>query len=211
MIVLPAIVVSGPDGSGKSTLIDEIVRQLDSDAIPWRRVYVRPKRFDRLLRPETAASTPPADPHRHACQLAPITACAKAIWMALDAGTLWSDRWRAKQEGGVLLIERGIEDLAIDPIRYGLGRAPKWFLRGIVQLFSVADRVVLCVCSPDVAFARKGETDIAAMKAQYRNWVTMQRMPRFRAKVYEVNTERPVEAAVASQVVVGGIPGEVPM
>lgn len=211
MSVFPAVVVSGPDGSGKSTLIDEIARQLDGDAIPWRRVYVRPKRLDRLLRPEAASEGAPVDPHSDACQLSPVTACAKALWMALDAGTLWFDRRRAKREGGVLLIERGVEDLAIDPIRYGLDRVPRRFLRGVAQLFSVADRVVLCVCPPDVAFARKGETDVAAMEAQYRNWATMRQLPRFQARIYEVNTERPVDAVVAGKAVIGGMPGKVPM
>lgn len=211
MNVFPAVVVSGPDGSGKSTLIDEIARQLDGQAIPWRRVYVRPKRLDRLLRPEVASEVAPVDPHGDACQLSPVTACAKAVWMALDAATLWLDRRRAKREGGVLLIERGIEDLAIDPIRYGLGRAPRRFLWGVVQLFSVADRVVLCVCPPDVAFARKGETDVTAMEAQYRNWATMRQLPRFQAKMREVNTERPVDAVVAGDLVMGCLPGEVPM
>lgn len=206
MNACPAIVVSGPDGSGKSTLIDEIVRQLDSRAIPWRRTYVRPKRLDRFLRPGRSSEAALGDPHRSARQLAPAVACAKAVWMALDAGTLWFDRWRAKREGGVLLIERGIEDAAIDPTRYGFSRAPVWFLRGVVQMSSVADRVVLCVCPPDAAYARKGETDVAAMAAQYRNWVVVGGMWRFRGKVHEVNTEHPVDSDVVVGLVIDAGP-----
>lgn len=204
-----AIVVSGPDGSGKSTLMDEIVRELDGDAIPWQRVYVRPKRLDRLFRPRRSPEAAPVDPHSAANQLAPVIACAKAVWMAADAGTLWFDRRRARRDGGVLLIERGIEDVVIDATRYGLSRAPRWFLRGIVQMFSVADRVVLCVCPPEVAYARKGETNIAAMEAQYRNWAVVGQMLRFRGKMQEIDTERPVMAADIVRLVMGCRPKEV--
>lgn len=211
MNAYPALVVSGPDGSGKSTLMDEIVRQLDAGAIPWRRVYVRPRRLDRLLRSGTPPEGASVDPHRHARQLAPVTACAKAAWMALDAGTLWFDRWSARREGGVLLIERGIEDVAIDPTRYGLSNAPMWYRRVLVQWFSVADRILLCICPPELAFARKGETDIAAMRAQYRNWTMVRRMRRFRGKVRDVNTEQPVESTVIARLVTVPDPGGAPM
>lgn len=195
MNLFPAVVVSGPDGSGKSTLIDEIIRQLDRDAIPWRRVYVRPKRLDRCVRPRRSREAHPVDPH-HSAQLSPVMACAKAVWMALDAGTLCFDRRWARRIGGLILIERGIEDAFIDPTRYGLNRAPAWFLRRIVQLFSVGDRVVLCVCPPSVAFGRKGETGVLAMEEQYRKWQTIGRIRPFRGKLLEVDTERPVDSAI---------------
>jgi len=129
--------------------------------------------------------------------------------MALDAGTLWFDRQRARRKGGVLLIERGIEDVVIDPTRYGLNRAPNWFLQGIVQWSSVADQVVLCVCPPVVAFARKRETDVVAMEEQYRNWAAVGQMWPFRGKVHEVNTERPVDPTVVQRLVmVSDVEGE---
>jgi hypothetical protein len=149
-----------------------MIENLDANSIPWRHVHVRPYRLDRVIgrkRFDSGQAETGRNPHSLE-QYGKIAALIKALVMALDAWTLWFDRLRMRKHGGVLLIERSIIDLFIDPIRYGVSRLPSRLLLRLSLASLVSDVIVLCRCSPDLAFARKGEINTEEIVNQYCRW-----------------------------------------
>lgn len=183
------LIVSGPDGSGKSTLIDHFEPILRNQGRNLRRIYVRPKILDRVVGRSDDVAAGHGDPHAGAHQLRLPLALAKAIWMGLDAALIRFIRSRMVGEGGVVIVERGIEDIVIDPTRYGLDRLPRSVRSAISQLCSPADRVVLCVCPPELAFARKGETGVAVMRRQYETWEYLAGVGRYRGRIRRLRSD----------------------
>jgi hypothetical protein len=188
------VAICGPDGSGKSTIAAKLIEDLDRNLIPWRHIHVRPYRVDAAIRRRTPFPSPDArtgtNPHGLK-QYRILPAVIKAVVMALDASTLWFDRLIMKKQGGVLLVERSIIDLFVDPIRYGLSSLPFNFLLRLSITSLVVDLVVLCRCSPELAFDRKGEIDIREIANQYCRWDQLQKYRPLAGLVIQIDTATP--------------------
>jgi hypothetical protein len=191
-----AVAICGPDGSGKSTVVEQLTEDLDLNDIPWRHVHVRPYRLDsaiqrtRSLRSVDASR--PRDPHSLR-QYGAMPAAIKALIMTLDALTLWIDRLIMRRRAGVLIIERSIVDMFIDPTRYGLSRLPSRILRWLSCTSLVADVLVVCHCDPNLVFARKGETNIESIASQYSRWERVEKYCGLPSRIVRIDTSRPVQ------------------
>jgi GTPase SAR1 family protein len=190
-----AVAICGPDGSGKSTVVEELTENLDLNHVPWRHVHVRPYRLDgaipriRTSRPVDALAI--RDPHAIR-QYTPALAAIKALIMIVDALTLWIDRLIMRRCGGVLIIERSIVDIFIDPTRYGLSRLPSNILRRLSCRTLVADLLVVCHCNANLVFARKGETNIQAIASQYSRWGMFESYSSLSGRIVRIDTSRPL-------------------
>lgn len=158
------LTVAGPDGTGKSTLCDALVRGVLRDRDVLRvhhRFGVLPARGG-----DRAAVT---EPHREEPYPAPLAAL-KALALFADFWLGWLLRVRPfVRRGGWVLLERGWWDLAVDPRRYRL-RPGGRLVRLLGRLLPQADVLLVLEGPPATLWARKQELSEAELDRQVRAW-----------------------------------------
>ncbi|MGE4218225.1 MAG: hypothetical protein AB7G39_02160 [Alphaproteobacteria bacterium] len=156
------IAVSGPDGAGKSTLIQHLAADLPRRLAPAVRVFhTRPFLLPRL---GLSAPPPPAatmtrrrtGPLRSRLRLA----VALADWWVGHALVV---RWHLAA-GRIVLFDRYATDYRVDPHRRGIDLPPRW-LRLLARVPRPA-LSILVVAPPTVIVARKGELDLREAERQ---------------------------------------------
>lgn len=145
------VAVLGPDGAGKSTLIDRLARELGPLFRKVERRHLRP----RLIRARSGAGDA-ADPHGRAAR-GPLGSAIQAALWTLDGWLGWiALAAPIRIRAGLLLYDRALDDLALDPARYRFG-GPAWLARLPAQLNARADVTLVLAAPGDVLAARKGE------------------------------------------------------
>lgn len=183
------VVVGGPDGTGKTTLVDRLTA--DSDR-PVLHLHHRP----RVLAPRTGSGDPVTDPHRET-PYPPVLSLGKLVFVHLDYLVGWWMRIRPwLRDGGDVILERGWWDLAVDPRRYRLHAAPR-----LVRLLGrVLPRpAVTFVLGGDAATiaARKSELSVEETQRQLREWDAV---PQAAARPEALDvTLRPEQVAAAAR------------
>jgi hypothetical protein len=163
------VLVVGPDGSGKSTFADELLSATDTLFRRQLHVHWTPgvlPRISRLLGRPSGDVTRPHGQERH-----PVLTSYLVLayyWLDNIIGG-WFVLRHARRRTGIVLIERGWWDIAVDPRRYRMRVAPR-----VVRLLG------LVLPSPDVVFtlegpaellaARKGELPEEEIDRQLRAW-----------------------------------------
>jgi thymidylate kinase len=142
-----AVAMIGPDGAGKSTLVERLAGELGP-------VFRGTERFHltALRRPRGTAVAPHARSPR-----GPAASLAKLAWLTGEAWlgqlrTVWPARWRAR----LVLFDRHVGDIAVDPLRYRYG-GPAWAARALRRMLPWPDLVLVLDVAGEVAVARKGE------------------------------------------------------
>lgn len=159
------IAFMGPDGCGKSLILDAVGSQLAPAFRTVRRYHMRP----RLVGRKPANQGPVTDPHGQ-----PPRGLAASIAKVLD---LWIDyilgyALRILPEAirtQLTLFDRCFYDLLVDSkrIRYG---GPPWLLRAAARMSPRPDLVILLDAPPEVLRARKQEVpleEVARQRAAY--------------------------------------------
>lgn len=151
------IAVLGPDGSGKTTVIEHLEREL---APAFRRVI----RYH--LRPHfgTASSgTTVTDPHAQKAR-GHLASAAKVGLFILDYWVGWL-RWvyPAKVRSGLVVFDRYYHDMLVDPARYRLPRG-SFLPRGLAPLVPRPDIWLVLHAPPELLVARKGEITLEAAR-----------------------------------------------
>ena len=188
---LPWVAVLGPDGSGKTTILDA-VSELLQPTVPHRRIFHwRPG----VLKPTNPDAGPVTDPHGQIPRSLPVS-LIKLVFLLAD---WWLGYWKRivplSARLHFCLFDRCYYDLLVDPRRYRYG-GPMILARWIGALVPQPGLVVLLEAPAEVLQARKREVPLEETQRQlaaYRELVTA--LPGGRI----VNCARPV-AEVARDV-----------
>ncbi len=160
----------GPDGCGKSSVIEAVATEFRPAFREVRRFHLRPK----LLKARTAEGAAVPDPHGKPPYGA-FSSMVRAAYMALDyiGGYLLRIR-PALIRTSLVIFDRYAYDLLVDPrrVRYG---GPAWWLRLMAKLAPRPDLVILLNAAPEVLWARKQEIPPAELARQQKAYVALAR------------------------------------
>lgn len=150
------IVILGPDGVGKSTLISQLglpcFRQV-------RLFHFRPGILGK--RASATGSLPHAQPAR-----ATFSSLAKILYYFADHWIGYGFRtFPATVRRELVVFDRSFEDVFVDPRRYRLS-AGSAFARGLKQLLPPPDLTLVLDAEPEVVHARKPELTIEELRRQ---------------------------------------------
>lgn len=159
------VVFLGPDGAGKSSIIAEVKKALAERGVNISQFYFAPGFFRRYRPRETDKVTITTNPHDFG-QYHPVVAVAKLI-LLLTEFVAGIRKYRSSNE--LLIFDRYIFDLYVDPLRYRLARLPK-FILSLVRFAPRPDLVVVVRAPYDVIQARKSEVSSSETKRQLEDY-----------------------------------------
>lgn len=177
----------GPDGAGKSTLAAQLTAELRTRAIEVRHDYWRPGLLPmpgRLVgKPAPGLVTDPhgRPPHGR------VKASLRLLHYFLDFRLgYWAIYRPLLRRGGVVVVERGWQDLLVDPRRYLMPfRQPAAVL---AHLLPRPDVIAILAAPVDDLHARKQELTRAEIDRQLAAW---RRQARARHGVIELDVREP--------------------
>jgi len=150
------VVILGPDGVGKSTLIAQL-------GLPcFRRLqqfHFRPGLLDQKS-PGTVAPPHSLPPRSRAFSLAKTLYYFADHWLGY-----WGKIFPAKVRNELVVFDRSFEDVLVDPIRYRLS-AGSTFARFLQQLLPAPDLTIVLEAEPELVHARKPELEIVELRRQ---------------------------------------------
>jgi thymidylate kinase len=163
------IVICGVDGSGKSTIASRLLRELVR-VFP-RNLHVHgsagplPRPGAWLRRPARDASRPHgADPHGRTLSALILL----YLWLDHLLGYVGAIR-PAIVRSGIVVTERGYDDLQIDPRRYRLD-VPSRVVRALGKRLPRPDLAILLLGEPSILHQRKPELDVGEIERMQREW-----------------------------------------
>lgn len=193
-----SIAVYGPDGAGKSTVLDWIEEEL---SVPFagriRRSHIRPHRVPNLARLRSAVglakskragtgSSGMIDPYA-----APMPGRLKSLirfgWFFADFAIDGIVKMRPTSE--LRLYDRFVEDYLIDPRRHRLN-LPAWFLKAALKPIPRPDLNILLVGNAERIAARKGEQTADEARRQI---TLLEAMARQTPRSHLLNTDCPTD------------------
>lgn len=144
--------VMGPDGSGKSSVIDGVQRRLESDGRTIHYIHLRP----RLGRNTDQNAAPVTNPHAKA-PYGQVLSTLKIFYLLADycGGYILKVRPLLKRSE-IVIFDRYYHDLLVDPKRYRYG-GPMWLARLVGRLVPKPDLWILLDAPAEVLQSRKQE------------------------------------------------------
>ena len=168
----PWIGILGPDGSGKSTVIDGLSEKLKLSRIGIRSIHWLPQLSKNTVLSEVVVTdphaSPPKSPFFSVLQLGKIV----LFWWI----GLLKDQIHLRAKKALVLSDRFYPDLLADPRRYRYGASTKW-AEWAFKLIPKPDRVIVLYSSAETILKRKQEVtpeelvrQLAAYKSIAKNW-----------------------------------------
>jgi thymidylate kinase len=165
------IVILGPDGAGKSSVINGLIDSLDLGGRTVKMRHLKPQLVMPQLRDNPNSIV--VDPHGKAPRGALLSLVKIVVWLMEE----WYAYFFQMKKGTVLLCDRYYHDLLVDPIRYRFG-APLWTARVIAKLMPQPNLWILLHAPAEVLQARKQEVapeETARQCQAYLNFIREQR------------------------------------
>jgi thymidylate kinase len=166
------LVILGPDGVGKSTLVGRLAESLTHAAFDRFRIFHwRPM----VIAPQKEAGVVVTDPHDEPPR-GMLGSIAALFGVLLDYWLGWGLVLRPfLTRRGLVIFDRYFHDLLIDPIRYRYG-GPMWFARFMGRFVPPPDMMFLVLDAEDqVIFSRKREVlpqELQRQRAGYHQFCT---------------------------------------
>ena len=143
--------VVGPDGSGKSTVVERALADLAPAFRGTTRVHLRPS-----LIPRRDLGATVTDPHARPAR-GSVLSTAKLAGLLLDYLAGYASRvWPLRVRSTLVAFDRYYQDLLVDPRRFRYGGS-MMLARWAAKLVPHPDMWVLLDAGPDVLRARKAE------------------------------------------------------
>jgi thymidylate kinase len=152
------IVVLGPDGAGKSSVVQGLMSKLTQSGCDARIRHLKPWFF---LSRQGEAVTIAVDPQGRPPHSVPRSVAKIFFWLMEE----WSADLFQDSKKSLLLCDRYYHDLLIDWKRYRYG-GPLWAARLVGILMPHPDLWILLDAPPEVFQARKQEVSLEETKRQ---------------------------------------------
>jgi|688.fasta_scaffold01489_7 thymidylate kinase len=182
------ITLLGPDGSGKSTLINGLTSNLDVFFRRQRVIHFRPRFFEP---PDERGAV--SEPHGK-----PPYGLARSV---AKLAYYFVDYWAAflfklflrKVESTLIIFDRDFDDLLVDSKRYRLAPASVVIARIFRCFLPKPDLTFILDLSPDVCHARKPELPIEELRRQRE---VLKKLAASGRRYVMISAERPPEVVV---------------
>lgn len=163
------VVLVGPDGTGKSTLVEELPRECDRLFLRFAHHHWRPGILPPLGRVARTEPGDPTKPHARAAHSKPVSiGVVFYYWLDFMIGARL--RWRrVATRTGLVIVERGWWDIAVDPRRYRLD-VPQGLLRTLGMMLPKPDLTVILDAPAEVLGTRKAELPTEELERQRLRW-----------------------------------------
>lgn len=155
------IAVFGPDGVGKSTVIEEVKTQVGGGFSGVTGFHFRP-----MLGSQRVNHPPVTTPHAHRPRTG-LVSLVKLIYWLLDCwcGYLFVIR-PGLRRSGLVIFDRYYSDILVDPVRYRLPASVRTAARWLVALAPQPDFCILLDAPSEILQRRKGEVSPAESHRQ---------------------------------------------
>ncbi len=155
------LAILGPDGAGKSAVIKRLLRDSSLPFQAIQQFHFRP-RFGRRRTDAVPVTNPHGSPPRSL-----VISILKLLYWLVDCwlGYMLTVR-RVQSRSGLVVSDRYLDDIQVDPRRYRLPDSSLWFARVVVRLAPRPDLYVLLDVSAEIVQQRKAEVQPAESQRQ---------------------------------------------
>jgi thymidylate kinase len=186
------ITLLGPDGSGKSSLIEALT---DVTQPAFRNVHSYHLRPGLLLGGKNSARKPVTDPHALPARSVFASLAKLAVFWCDYVGGYWL-RVRPRMVHSTLVIfDRYFHDLLVDSKRYRFN-APRWLTRLAGRFLPLPDLVFILDAPPEVLQARKQEVSLAECTRQCEAYKGLAEDLQSRTRTVVIDTSLPLDECV---------------
>lgn len=162
------IAVFGPDGAGKSAVIEQLTGKLETSFAGITQFHFRPM-FRRHGMPRPAVT----DPHGKVPRGALVSLCKLIYWLV----DCWFGYLAAIRPGmaksRLVIFDRYFPDILVDPLRYRLPASSMRLARTLVPLAPPPDLCILLDVDAELLQRRKSEVSPAESLRQRRAYLDM--------------------------------------
>lgn len=161
-----AVVFLGPDGAGKSTLINAVQEQLKRRDQDFKTVYFAPGLFKRY-RPKGDSSIT-IDPH-NAPQNSQIKNIARMLVFLTE---FLVGMPRILKTNPLVLFDRHLIDILVDPKRYRM-TPTYWWTRILLRFIPQPEKLVVITAPAEIIQSRKQEVPFAETERQLAGYIKL--------------------------------------